>query len=216
MSKNGFLNIIGGLLGFETPEKKRKRAFTDKINQLTEEVKAFKVNLVSTQQKEFELLSLKVDVLQKMRRRKPKVLRLSNIYHEPLFVSIEDLVSRSSEDVALKIFSRDGVYSYWIRPDYVSIWNGSNFWGNLLPDGRFIYKNNKAVGQIKANNQSERLEIHVSNELQAAIDLSHEEIKESTRALSYAYFNTESTYELSRILILFILSNPTASFKLNL
>ena len=216
MSKKGFLNIIGGLLGFETADKKRKRAFKDKLNQLTEEVKAFKVNLVSTQQKEFELLSLKVDVLQKSRRRKPKVLSLSNIYHEPLFVSIEDLVSRSYEDVALKIFSKDGVYSYWIRPDYVSIWNGSNFWGNLLPDGRFIYKNNKAVGQIKANNQNERIEIYVSNELQAAIDLSHEEIKESTRALSYAYFNTESTYELSRILILFIMSNPTASFKLDL
>lgn len=217
MSKGSFLNVIGGLLGFETPEKKRKRAFTEKVAQLTEEVKAFKVDLIPIKQKEFELLSMKVDVLQKSRRgRRPKVLCYSNIYHESLFVSIEDQISRSSEDVALKIFSKDSVYTYWIRSDYVSIWHGSNFWGNLLPDGHFIYKNNKAVGKIQANNNSKRLEVHVNSELQAAIDLSQNTIKESTRALSYAHFSNDSAYELTRILVLFILSNPTASFKLDI
>lgn len=216
MSKGSLLDRIGGLLGFETAEKKRKSAFTAKATELVQEAKAFNVKLVPLEQKELELLSMKFDVLQKSRNRRAKILKFSNIYHEPLYVSVEEKVSRSSQDVALKIFSKQSVYTYWLRPDYVSIWNGSTFWGNLHPDGRFVYKNNKVVGQIITNGNSERLEIHVSGKLQIAIDLSETKVKASTRAFSYVHFSSDSAFELGQILSMFVLTNPESNFNLSL
>ena len=216
MSKSSLKDRIGSLFGFESAEQKRKRFFTEKAEELTRSVNEFKIDLVAFEQKEFELLSMRYKILQKARRRNPKVLQFSNIYHEPLFVSIEDKISRGSDDAALKIFSKQSVYTYWLRSDYVSIWNGNNFWGNLLPDGRFIYKTNKVVGQLIPNGKSDRLEVHVSDQLQVGIDLSNKEIKASTRALTYSYFTSESAFELSKILTLFILTNPESSFKLDL
>ena len=57
MSKGSLLDRIGGLLGFETAEKKRKSAFTAKATELVQEAKAFNVKLVPLEQKELELLS---------------------------------------------------------------------------------------------------------------------------------------------------------------
>ena len=216
MIKSSLKDKIGSLFGFESAEQKRKRFFTEKAEELTRSVNEFKIDLVAFEQKEFELLSMRYKILQKARRRNPQVLQFSNIYHEPLFVSIEDKISRGSDDAALKIFSKQSVYTYWLRSDYVSIWNGNNFWGNLLPDGRFIYKTNKVVGQLIPNGKSDRLEVHVSDQLQVGIDLSNKEIKASTRALTYSYFTSESAFELSKILTLFILTNPESSFKLDL
>lgn len=213
MSKRGFFQLLGGFLGIESADSKRKKAFMELSDALVQEVRDFKVPLISVVQKEFELLSLKQDILQKPRRRKSKVLQFNNIYHEPVFVSIEKAVDRYIGDAALKVFSKSGVYTFWIRPDYVSIWNGKEFWGNLMPDGRFVFKNNKVVGQVKTNHNHKRLEVWVSEQLQVAIDLTQRDIKDSTRALSYAYFSTDSAYELSAMLALFILANPDAGFK---
>ena len=105
---------------------------------------------------------------------------------------------------------------YWIKSDSVLIWSGNNFWGHLLPSGEFVYKNNKVVGKVNSNATQGHLEFIVSEKVQAIMDLMSTDPKASTRAFDYTMFSSESAFELTKILALFILSNPAASFRLNL
>lgn len=216
MNFGSIVDRIGGLLGFESETAKKKRLFMEKSQELTLAVNALDLELVSFKMDELDLLSMKSEVIQKGNRRNPKITKFPNIYHEPIFVSVLDYLSRGDGEMAMKVFSRSNVYTYWIKSDSVLIWSGNNFWGHLMPNGEFVYKNNKVVGRISSNKTHGHLEFAVSEKVQATMDLMVKDIKASTRAFDYTLFSSESAFELTKILALFILSNPSASFKLNL
>ena len=186
-----------------------------KSQELTLAVNALDLDLVPFTMKELDLLSMKSEVRQKGSRRNPKIVKFPNIYHEPIFVSVMDYLSKAEGEMAMKIFSRSNVYSYWIKEESVLIWSGNNFWGHFLPSGEFVYKNNKVVGRVSSNPRNGHLEFAVSDKVQATMDLMVKDVKASTRAFDYTLFSSESAFELTKILALFILSNPSSSFKLN-